>query len=128
MKAKDRNELCEELSGAVHNLKEALDKCLPVIAEDIKSMDSPKQLLSLILLKSPRYDAWLDEVREEFGYRPPEASKIFCEPDISNLSNLDEELQEFLNFLKNWVAYGNSIEKEFERRKQHLHDSIDDML
>lgn len=119
MRTSDREQLSQELSEQLSNLKTRLENVLPEIEKDIRDLNDSEELMRKIIDDSQPYHEWIKEKLPPGIERP----STFDTHGLKFV--LPEKMEELLRLIENWTVYGKIIEEQLKLHRKAMQDDID---
>ena len=124
MNATERKELSNQIRKQLHELKATLTVKLPIIRNDVQDLQESEELVNSATGESRKQPYAREYTRFPEGFTRPSNINVHDRIDLP----LKEATENLESLLKNWIIYGETIEKELKLHQQAIQQDIERRL
>ena len=124
MNATERQELAKQIRRQLHELKTTLEVKLPIVGNDVQDLQESEELVKRATGESQRPHYERDSTRFPEGFSHPSNIDVHTDIDM----RFKHGIESLEKLLKNWIIYGETIEKELKCHQQAIQQDIERRL
>ena len=124
MNATERKELSNQIREQLRELKTTLDGKLPIIGNDVKYLEESEELVNRATGESRKLPYERDSALFPEGFSRPSNIDVHTDIDM----RFKHGIESLESLLKNWIIYGETVEKELKRHQQAIQQDIERRL